>query len=305
MTISRIVVGFDGSSGAQTALAWSAALAANCGAEVIAVEAFPPRRAAAPRGEPEPTLAQHRAALKARCAQRASESGVRIRTIVQPGDPREVLQSTAEAERADLLVVGAYGAGSSPGFLHLGSVVEYLVHHVSRPLAVVPRGIEPRFRTVVLGVDGSDSNRVAVDWTTQMAVKLGLDVTAVAVDEPLLQVEQHDAPARWRREVEDQISSKWAAPVAEAGRRLEPLAIRNSKPAQGLLRVAAKRDADMIVIGTRGLGGFSRLRSGGVAPQVLRRSPVPVVLVPPPAGAPARTGSGASAGSPGTKETAA
>jgi nucleotide-binding universal stress UspA family protein len=50
-------------------------------------------------------------------------------------------------------------------------------------------------------------------------------------------------------------------------------------PAEVLLAAAA--DADMIVVGSRGAGGFSRLTMGSVGDQVARHAPCPVVIVPP------------------------
>ena len=51
--------------------------------------------------------------------------------------PPEVLLEAAEAEHADLLVVGNRGAGGLAG-LHVGSVAHHLAHHTGRPLAIVP-----------------------------------------------------------------------------------------------------------------------------------------------------------------------
>lgn len=72
----------------------------------------------------------------------------------------------------------------------------------------------------------------------------------------------------------------WATPLAEAGVSVTAIAQRDLHPADGLLGVAAPRKADLLVAGTRGLGGFSSLRAGSVALEVLHRAGLPLVPVP-------------------------
>ena len=72
----------------------------------------------------------------------------------------------------------------------------------------------------------------------------------------------------------------WAAPIEEAGVPVTPVAVRNVRPADGLLLAAAEHEADLLVVGTRGLGGFSGLRIGGTALRLLHRAELPLVAVP-------------------------
>ncbi|MFN3215793.1 MAG: universal stress protein [Acidimicrobiales bacterium] len=78
-------------------------------------------------------------------------------------------------------------------------------------------------------------------------------------------------------------ASVWdhAAELASAGIDFHALALRGSNVADALLQAAADERADLVVVGTRGLGGFTGLRIGGVALKVLHRTDRPVVLVPP------------------------
>jgi nucleotide-binding universal stress UspA family protein len=64
------------------------------------------------------------------------------------------------------------------------------------------------------------------------------------------------------------------------GPRPEPITVRavDGIPAEALLNAAA--DADVIVVGARGAGGFARLRVGSVADQVAHHAHCPVVIVP-------------------------
>ncbi|MCP4223916.1 MAG: universal stress protein, partial [Actinomycetia bacterium] len=104
--------------------------------------------------EPDRLLDERRFAVEPGWIEPAVELGARVRSIVGQGDARQVLLSTAEAENANLVVVGRTGAGGGPGFLHLGSAVEYVSHHMSIPLAVVPGDSSRGIGRIVVGVDG-------------------------------------------------------------------------------------------------------------------------------------------------------
>jgi nucleotide-binding universal stress UspA family protein len=73
----------------------------------------------------------------------------------------------------------------------------------------------------------------------------------------------------------------WTGPLAALGDRFESTTRSGTPVADTLLDVAAEVHADLLVVGTRGLGGFTGLRIGGVALAVLHRCDRPVVLVPP------------------------
>jgi nucleotide-binding universal stress UspA family protein len=182
---------------------------------------------------------------------------------------------------ADLLVVGAHGSGSTPGFLHLGSVVEHLAHHCSVPMAVIPEHSRAVFDTIALGVDGSSNNQSAVNLAADLGAGTGATVLAIAVEEPVIEFTSANSPQNWRRYTEQQVRTKWAKRVEDAGVHLEVAAVRDLRPAEGLLQTAKKQRCDVLVVGLRGLGGISGLRAGGVAMQVLHHADRPIVLVPP------------------------
>jgi nucleotide-binding universal stress UspA family protein len=72
--------------------------------------------------------------------------------------------------------------------------------------------------------------------------------------------------------------------LREAGIDVATIASEDRHPADGLLAVASANKADVIVLGTRGAGGFDGLRLGGFALRVLHRARLPLVLVPPKGG---------------------
>ncbi|MGF1599435.1 MAG: universal stress protein [Acidimicrobiales bacterium] len=276
--MQRIVVGVDGSTNATDALAWATAVAEGVGAGVVAVTAFDKPSIEVPPEDRHQLRAEREAELDRWIA--AVDGTAEVRRVVSDGDPRQVILGEALATAADLVVLGHAGASGGPGFLHLGSVVEYAAHHTAVPLAVIPAGWRSPPERVVIGVDGSAESLAAIAWASSMA-PLQPAVTAVQVAEPLLEWTPASSPDNWRRGVERDLA-QWTTPLTEAGLSTTVVAKRRLHPADGLLAVAEERAADLLVVGTRGLGGFRGLRAGGVALKILHRTGLPLVLVPVP-----------------------
>lgn len=277
--MKRVIVGVDGSSVAGDAVAWAGRLAVGLGAEIVAVNCFRPPYSEMPPEVHDRLLADCERALAGAWVAPALDAGAEVRTLVRQGDPRDQLMAVADDEGADLLVLGRTGAGGGPGFLHLGSLVEHAAHHYSIPLAVIPAGWSRAIGRIVVGVDGSPESRSAVAWVAEIAPALDASVVAVQVQEPFVEWTPSSSPENWRRDVERHIE-EWTAPLRELGVSVVSVAQEDLHPADGLLGVAARRRGDLLVIGTRGVGGFSGLRVGGVALKVLHHASLPLVLIP-------------------------
>ena len=276
--MDRIVVGVDTSAVAAAALRWALQLATSTGSEVVAVSAVDDERAEIASELHARSLEEGEAV-----ATRTPDVSVELRpspkTVVRAGDPRDVLLSVAEIDDADLLVLGRTGEGGGPGFLHLGSVVEYAAHHSPVPLAVIPPGWSEAVERIVIGLDGSKESFSALSWVVDVAPALGASVMAVQVQEPYIEWTAPPSAQNWRRDVERNLE-EWTAPLREVDVPVSVLAQRDLHPADGLLGVTSAQRADLLVVGARGLGGFAGLRAGGVALKVLHKASVPLVMVP-------------------------
>lgn len=278
--MQRIVVGVDGSKASEQALAWAGRLAAARGDELVMVHAQRRPYAEIPPAEAMRMLADRREVVEREWSVPATELGVTPRTIVDDDDARALVAKTAEQQDAALIVLGRAGAGGGPGFLHLGSVVEHAAHHVTRPLAVIPGEAERPVRRILLGVDGSPESDAAVRWCAGFARAVGAAVVAVTVAEPPAEWTPASSDENWRRSAERDMH-RWVSPLTDAGIPVECVVVEELRPVDGLLRTADDTDADVVVIGTRGAGGFTGLRFGGVAMKILHRCELPLVLVPP------------------------
>jgi nucleotide-binding universal stress UspA family protein len=278
--MKRIMVGLDGSASSTAAVRWSAALAAATDAQLVGVHAFRHPYAEVPVSEHERMLAERAEIIDQQWLRPAIEAGARVRSQIVEGDPRRILPDTAREGNVDLLVLGRTGQGVGPGFLHLGSVVEHLAHDARRPLAVIPSDAAQVTRQIVLGLDGSPAAEAATEWCRETATAFGAHVVAVTVQEPILEWTPSWDEHNWRRNAEHDLAD-WTSTLTRAGVDVELAPTENLYPVDGLLAVVAERSADLLVVGTRGTGGFFGLRFGGVAMKALHRSTIPLVMVPP------------------------
>jgi len=277
--LKRFIVGVDGSDAGAAALRWTAQLAVRVGAEVLVVNAYQHPYAKVTRADRESRFDERSALLADEWVRPARDAGISVTTEVRLGDPRDVL-ATADDSEADLVVLGRTGQGGGPGFLHLGSVVEYIAHHTRVPLAVIPPYVSETVDRVVVGVDGSAESSAAVIWCADLVGSMDAEVVAVTVEAPYPEWVSSSVVEGSSRDLE-QLIEEWVAPISETGVTVTPVVGRDLHPADGLIGVASARRGDLLIVGTRGAGGFSGLRLGGVAMKVLHRAAIPMVLVPP------------------------
>jgi nucleotide-binding universal stress UspA family protein len=148
-------------------------------------------------------------------------------------------------------------------------------------------------RRIVVGVDGSPGSLEALRWALAEAGLRGAEVRVVhawmvplidavpepwAIGSPTLgpsedQVHEHLEAAA--RKVLD--ASMEEARPADPGVEIEG-ELAEGRPAAALL--AAAQDADLLVVGSRGRGGFAGLLLGSVSAQCVHHAPCPVVVVP-------------------------
>lgn len=278
--MERIVVGADGSPGSRNALRWAGNLAAAHNAEVVVMTGFVPVDSELRPGRVETLVAEEERRL-ATWSEAARVDDVVVRAVVTQGDPRQGILQVAEAEDADLIVVGREGTSAGPGLLHIGSMAEWLAHHADRTVAIVGGAVNTTTRSLMLCLDGSPGSSAATAWAADLAQHAEVEIVAASVDERVADWTASTSPDDWRRVAEDRIRTDWASALTEKGLDFSVLALRGANPADTLLQAARNERTDIIVVGMRGLGGFTELRIGGVALKVLHRADRPVILVPP------------------------
>ncbi len=145
------------------------------------------------------------------------------------------------------------------------------------------RDPDPTVRTIVVCIDGSNNSLDAVRWTAQMATTLGADVVAVHALGLLDQLEP-DGPRvptqPHREEIAAKVQGPWIAPLAEAGVAHRAV-LHDGNPIDVVLDLVEETEADLVVLGSRGVGGSPALLLGSTSTQVAQRAPCPVTIIPP------------------------
>jgi nucleotide-binding universal stress UspA family protein len=143
------------------------------------------------------------------------------------------------------------------------------------------------FRSIVVGTDGSETARTAVETATRLAAEAGAALDVVCAYEPVPNAPLREAARpvppdlQWilnpRGEV-DATLAEAAAAVAAAGVPVQTFA-REGDPADAILDVAEERGADLIVVGHKGMAGARRFLLGTVPTRVSHHAPCSVLIV--------------------------
>jgi nucleotide-binding universal stress UspA family protein len=138
---------------------------------------------------------------------------------------------------------------------------------------------------LVLALDGSPSSSEAVAWAVNMAKGMDAEVVAVfALELPRWYVdypgyESRQPPPEYAARVKTEFQEIWCKPLRDAGLQYRTV-IKEGRPASVLLEVADELQADVIVMGRRGLGRVKEVVLGSVSHEVALHSQRPVLLVP-------------------------
>ena len=151
--------------------------------------------------------------------------------------------------------------------------------HVQAPPARGPTSTEPR-PTIVVGYDGSNESRAALNLAAARAGEGGT-VVAVLAAEPAsdwLDTANYDSAVKSRQERTQRIFGELSS--IELDNVTIEAELADGPAAQALTEVARLHDAREIVVGSRGLRGI-RAALGSVSQRLLRMADRPVVVVPP------------------------
>lgn len=135
-------------------------------------------------------------------------------------------------------------------------------------------------RTIVVGVDGSDTSKEALRWAGRLAPVLNCTIQAVTAWEFPVVVTMAGGgvlPGTWVPE--EDARDVLTATVSEIlpGSEVQTV-VAEGHPANVLLE--ASKDAEMIIVGSRGLGGFRGALLGSVSSAVSQHAKCPVLVIP-------------------------
>lgn len=256
-----VVVGVDGSDEALHAVRWGVARARRLGRTLRIVHAFPwpLMRTGDPHvGRPIGAVLRDDAERVVADARALVPDDLTVDGEVRTGFASPILLE--EAGHAESMLLGSRGLGGI-GALLIGSTGVEMAARAPCPVIVLPFDGEPdhdRPGKIVIGDDGSDRARAAVAFG--LAEARGLGVPAVIIEA----LERGASPASVPPETRD---VRWLTPRGHPAGKL----------------IEAGGDDGMIVVGSRGRGGFRGLLLGSTSQAVLHHARCPVAVVHTPA----------------------
>jgi nucleotide-binding universal stress UspA family protein len=139
---------------------------------------------------------------------------------------------------------------------------------------------------ILVGVDGSEPSRRAVEWCAEHGPALDAEVVAVhAVDLPVVvsPISPGFSLPRFepadREELTRIVTEDWCAPLARASVPFR-VTVRDGAPALSMMQAAKDEDADLVVTGSRGRGGFSELLLGSTSHALSHHLGRPLLIIP-------------------------
>jgi nucleotide-binding universal stress UspA family protein len=205
---------------------------------------------------------------------------VRVSTELVTGAPAPVLLQAAQ--NADLVVIGDRGLGGFSGLL-IGSVAVQMAAHSPVPV-LVAKNYHGSLGPVVAGVDGAPESAAALEvafreashrraelvavhtWTGPAPTGPG-DMLSPVYDMELVRAEEERVLA--------EALAGWAETYPDVKVSRQPI---QGRAARTLVHLST--EAQLIVVGARGRGGFAGLLLGSVSQQVLHHAACPVLIVP-------------------------
>lgn len=187
---------------------------------------------------------------------------------------------------AELIVVGSRGHSTMETML-LGSTSAEVVDHAPCPVLVAR---EPQIGSIILADDGSAGAQGAAACVASWPILAGIPVTVVSVAEVAIPwagatpgiyeqvMESYTESVDEARREFHEIARRRAEGLAQDGRPVQ-LEVREGDAAAEIVAAAGERKTDLIVIGTRGHTGLTRMLLGSVARKVLVHAPCSVLVV--------------------------
>lgn len=289
--VLRLVVGADGSENSLDAVRWAAGDALARSVPLTIVTAM---RVQIPNLSDAVNLRLGTRQVIRRQAERTLEAAVEaarevagthaleVDTVVESGAAADVLVRWGSG--STLLVVGSRGLGEFTGGL-VGSVSTAMVSHAHCPIAVVKSPPRPSLEDmpVVVGIDGTENSEPALEQALVEASVRGVDLVAVhaLIDfDPDRALPEGLANATFPSDALDDLTlaesmAGWQEQFPDV--RIRRHAVRD-RPVRQLVHDA--ENAQLIVVGSRGRGGFPSILMGSTSQAVLHTVEIPVMIVP-------------------------
>lgn len=283
-----ILVGVDGSPSARVAVDWAARAAESRNVPLTLVHALnPPLVMSWSEVAMPPTFTKWQEQQGAefladatKVAESAAKDGTALRVHTEMPTGPALPTLIGLSKDADMVVVGCRGHGAV-GRALLGSVSSGLVRHAHCPVAVIrdedPLMDNPAQAPVVVGIDGSPASESATAIAFDEASRRGVELIALHA---ISDADVIEMPGVDYQSLESSAQELLGERLAGWRERYPDVRVRRevvwSRPARALVKLS--EEAQLVVVGSHGRGGFAGMLLGSVSSSVVQAARMPVIV---------------------------
>ena len=273
--LEKLLLSTDGSEFSEGAIREAINLAKRCSSKLLVVsiiEMDPELEALAPDlvEKFERETRRHLESVK----ERVAKEGVDCEIIVHEGEePYQYIVDEADKQQVEMIVMGRRGRTGLKRLM-MGSVTARVIGHATRNILVVPRAAHITWKSIVIATDGSKYSEAAAKEALSLAKTTCANLYAIAVTRP-------DAVPERIKLSEDALRDIKISAEKE-GIKIA-ISLVKEKPHESIhesiIEYAKEKNADIIVMGSHGRTGISRLLMGSVTERVIGHAECAVLVV--------------------------
>ena len=203
-----------------------------------------------------------------------------VETIIDIGNPADVIVEKEEEFNVDLTILGGHQKGLVERIL-LGSTSEAVVKHSKKPVLVIKGHAIKKLGRVALAYDFSEIGDAMLEYMKRFLKPFGSQVYIIHIEEEI------DIPILEKlginiipqiREKKAQRLNQIKEEFEKEGLKTEIVYLEERDPAEGIIEVLQKTDFDMVAVANKGLSGLKRILMGSVSLEILRKAHIPVFV---------------------------
>jgi nucleotide-binding universal stress UspA family protein len=287
--IKKIAVLLDGSIYAAQAIPYAEAIAKATQAHLVLLSSVKNETQA--QIEEFDTVAEQRRTYLNDVAHQLKEDGISVSAEVRGGYLADTTRQLVEEQDIDLVVTSTVGKSGNPHWLS-GGISSKLMRQITKPVLLVQTTDEqaatlPKVSRIMVSLDGSILAENTLPYARAIGMAFDSEIILLAVPQ-VPQMKDYRAPDMAVEQIRAQMEATMdnflgavARSLREDGVKVRTIT-KGSLPVRTIVATAEEEDAEMILLTSRGRGGFDRIIMGSVAESVVANSDRAVLMVPRP-----------------------
>ncbi len=204
-----------------------------------------------------------------------------VETFIEKGNPVERITEIAENREMNLIIMGE-GNHSENEHFKLGSTTERIMQKNKVPLMVVKNEPVKQLKKIICPVDFSESSKRALSNAIFLSNRFGAELTILNVLMPL-EVYSYWIDADNKKENQLQLQQQKTEfdhylKSFHINKHLHQVKIAQGEPEEEILKEIKKQETDLLIMGTTGKTGLSRILLGSVTEKVTREVPCNFII---------------------------